>query len=137
MTPFLMFATVMQAIIIKAPTMKPSLHDSSMYPSGVAASRQCPSKLAFRRAILGSCPRFRSGCCNGAIIWGFQNVSYWAGQILRALESSHNPEATSCAGSGESHSVPKFWSFEVAEGKLNGAVRTRRTQQLSPVTEVE
>jgi hypothetical protein len=75
MTPFLMFATVMQAIIIKAPTIRPSLHDSNMYASGVAPSRQWPSKLAFRRTRLLGCSELRSSSCNGAILHSFGYTS--------------------------------------------------------------
>src|SRR5256885_15742948 len=92
MPPFLMFATVIQAIIIKAPTIKPSLHDSSMYPSGVAPSRQCPLKLAFRRTRLLGCSKFRSVGCNGAISQSFVYRNEAMVFILQAFDSADNPK---------------------------------------------
>src|SRR3954452_17620093 len=90
MTPFLMFATVIQAIIIKAPAIKPSLHDSSMYPSGVAPSRQCPLKVAFRRTRLLGCSKFRPVGCNGAILDSFACRSEAMVFILQDFDSADN-----------------------------------------------
>lgn len=59
--PFLMAATVIQAIMSKAPTMKPSPHASMMKPSSVLPSRQWPSKETLRRARLWVSTTRRSG----------------------------------------------------------------------------